>query len=368
MPNHDSVAVAQWNGWAPLEFRAIVSTKGATGDQASVFVIFHAEFLGSKALISSGGFPPRQARVGGDYEFRAIKSHRVTGARGECPGVSPGGWCLWGDYMSTREELLGLLRELIEREGPGVTLRQFERETGISVRQVYRRWGDWKSLSRAAGQPERGRPGVVHTDGVLLAELNRVSAACGEFPTKAAFDRLSSFCWGTIERRFGKRPAVWERYREWLVTQGEEARPAFLRGVDLAGDGAAIPGVTSHASAEARQKAIEEYDEMLAYLDPSLLGPPPAGWKPAKAKWGEVEAPGGSTGAKRRTLELGAEEALTPEEWNAFYNHPLAVPIVDIGAGLFPEMLRDRDPRDRRPNPPPWERDLESRWGEDLGR
>jgi hypothetical protein len=192
--------------------------------------------------------------------------------------------------MSTREELLGLLRELIEREGPGVTLRQFERETGISVGQVYRRWGDWKSLSRAAGQPERGRPGTVHTDGVLLAELNRVSAAYGEFPTKAAFDRLSSFCWGTIERRFGKRPA---------------------------------------------------------------------GWEAVKAKKGE-EAPGGSTGAKRRTLELGAEEALTPEEWNAFYNHLLAVPILDIGAGLFPEMLRDRDPRDPRPNPPPWERDLES--------
>ncbi len=273
--------------------------------------------------------------------------------------------------MSTREELLGLLQGLIEREGPGVTLRQFERETGISVRQVYRRWGDWKSLSRAAGQPERGRPGVVHTDGVLLAELNRVSAAYGEFPTKAAFDRLSSFCWGTIERRFGKRPAVWEKYREWLATQGEEARPAFLRGVDLAGDGAAIPGVTSHASAEARQKAIEDYDEMLTYLDPSLLGPPPAGWKPAKAK-GKEEAPGGSTGAKtgsqKRVLELGAEEGLTPEEWNAFYNHPLAVPIVDIGAGLFPEMLRDRDPRDRRPNPPPWERELEWRGEEDCGR
>lgn len=248
-------------------------------------------------------------------------------------------------------------------------MRQFERETGISVRQVYRRWGDWKSLSRAAGQPERGRPGMVHTDEVLLAELNRVSAVYGEFPTKAAFDRLSSFCWGTIERRFGKRPAVWERYREWLATQGEEARPEFLRGVDLAGDAAAIPGVTSHTSAEARQKAIENYDEMLAYLDPSLLGPPPAGWKPVKAK-GKEEAPGGSTGAKRRTLELGEEEGLTQEEWNAFYNHPLAVPIVDIGAGLFPEMLRDRDPRDRRPNPPPWERgpgwpgDLEAATGD----
>jgi hypothetical protein len=130
--------------------------------------------------------------------------------------------------------------------------------------------------------------------------------------------------------------------------------------------------VTSHASAEARQKAIEDYDEMLTFLDASLLGPPPAGWKPAtlkaNLKGGGEEAPGGSTGAKRRTLELGAEEGLTPEEWNAFYNHPLAVPIVDIGAGLFPEMLRDRDPRDRRPNPPPWEQDLGWCGGEGSGR
>lgn len=277
--------------------------------------------------------------------------------------------------MSTRDELLGLLQRLVERCGPSLTFLEFQRACGVHPRRVYRFWGSWEALRGAAGLARRSKRAAVYTDDELLAELNRVGQLCEEFPSTRAFERLSDLSWSTIERRFGRRPAVWERYREWLETQGEEARPEFLRGVDLAGDPAAIPGVTSHTSAEARQKAIEDYDEMLTYLDPYLLGPPPPGWKPvkAKAKEGERKVPGGSTGAQSTAAEppqRGAAvsprrggglaerepEALTPEEWNAFYNHPLAVPIVDIGAGLFPEMLRDRNPRDRRPNPPPWER------------
>jgi hypothetical protein len=57
-------------------------------------------------------------------------------------------------------------------------------------------------------------------------------------------------------------------------------------------------------------------------------------------------------------FDVGVE--LTPEEWNAFYNHPKAFPIVDINAGLFPRSPFDGiDPADPRPNPPPWERNFE---------
>ncbi|MDX1968454.1 MAG: hypothetical protein SFV23_14855, partial [Planctomycetaceae bacterium] len=130
--------------------------------------------------------------------------------------------------MSTKTELLDELRRLADEQGPDITLYKFREQTGISRHKVYDRWGNWTNLRRAAGLPPRVRAWPVYSDDELLREFHQVARQMGHVPTLGEFSRGSHRCWGTLDRRFGRKGTVVDKYRGWIDAQPHEDRPEFL--------------------------------------------------------------------------------------------------------------------------------------------
>lgn len=145
--------------------------------------------------------------------------------------------------MPTKAELLDEMRRLATEQGPEITLFKFREQTGISRYFVYDRWGNWTNLRRAAGLPPRITPTPVYPDEELLGEFNQVAKRLGHYPTINEFSRCSERSWNTLNRRFGRKDAVVDKYRVWLDEQPADDRPLFLAGVRADSEPTAIPGV-----------------------------------------------------------------------------------------------------------------------------
>ena len=145
--------------------------------------------------------------------------------------------------MHTRQSLLTELQKLAEERGPDVTAFEFRVATGISPYYVEYHWGNWTRLRLAAGLPVRPCVGPVYSDEELLTELNRTACQLNDFPTSTQFDRLSNRSWHTLERRFGDRQTVLERYRDWTGSRTRDETPSFLADCPAGCVPSTVPGI-----------------------------------------------------------------------------------------------------------------------------
>ena len=131
-----------------------------------------------------------------------------------------------GRVAPTKAELLELIRRLDARAANprrrGVTLCEFQRETGLSQKVVDRAFGGWGNAREAAGLPRRGgRTGGIPDRAIYMA-LHRLVTRFGRFPTVAEFNRLSPYSGDVFHSRGGKK-AVQKGYARWLAIKRQLA-------------------------------------------------------------------------------------------------------------------------------------------------
>ena len=102
----------------------------------------------------------------------------------------------------SREEMLAAFRGLMEREGGRVTERAFCQSTGWRPQAVRRVWGCFTDLRLAGGGAETRGGRALISEADVLADVGRVAAAVGRFPTCAEYGRLGRYSMATVLSRF----------------------------------------------------------------------------------------------------------------------------------------------------------------------
>lgn len=109
----------------------------------------------------------------------------------------------------TRELVLSLASGLVETYGERLTLKAFQRDTGISQRVIYDLFGSWKCVRVEVGlgaEAPRNSNGVTAED---ILELMRIQVAeQGEQITMRRFMEETSLSARMIETRFGSWGAL----------------------------------------------------------------------------------------------------------------------------------------------------------------
>ena len=124
----------------------------------------------------------------------------------------------------SREEILGVLREVACDEGAGVTLRGFVERTGIAESQVRKHFGSWTALLKELGRSGAERDYRRHADEQLWEAYHKLVGRLGRFPTQAEIDRDAPFSSRTYYARFGPQPHVKAAYRQWLAQRASGRR------------------------------------------------------------------------------------------------------------------------------------------------
>ena len=124
----------------------------------------------------------------------------------------------------SREEILGVVRELVGDEGAGVTLKGFVERTGIAESQVRKHFGSWTALRKELGSSVTERDCKRHADEQLWEAYHTLVDRLGRFPTQAEIDRHAPFSSRTYYARFGPQPHVKTAYRQWLAQRASGRR------------------------------------------------------------------------------------------------------------------------------------------------
>lgn len=143
----------------------------------------------------------------------------------------------------SRESLLEALQQLVEKQGPEITLYHFRTATGIGDHLVYSRWGSWTRLRRAAGLPPRARLEKVYSDDELLLAYHRLAVRLNHYPGIVEYNQLSGHAWNSLAARFGKHPEVRRAYHAWLQHHPEVSPPQFLEQCPPGCEPTTVPGL-----------------------------------------------------------------------------------------------------------------------------
>jgi len=107
----------------------------------------------------------------------------------------------------TNDEMIDALQKIsANSELSKVPRHLFLKETGLSIRQVYKAFGSYNNLIKSAGLvptifPQTGEP--IYSDENLLAEMVQVLHLPDSKPTRIFFEKNASISTSAIERRFG---------------------------------------------------------------------------------------------------------------------------------------------------------------------
>ncbi|MEX0704724.1 MAG: hypothetical protein WD069_21680 [Planctomycetales bacterium] len=115
--------------------------------------------------------------------------------------------------------LVEKFRETRTLYGDDLTMRDFQRHTGISPTAIRNHFGSWSALRKSQGLSELPKAKAHYTDEELMADLHRVAWTLRRFPKSAELARLSKFSLSLYARRFGNFDvlrALYGRYADAL--------------------------------------------------------------------------------------------------------------------------------------------------------
>ena len=170
----------------------------------------------------------------------------------------------------SREEILGVVREVVGDEGAGVTLRGFVARTGIAESQVRKHFGSWTALRKELGGSGAERDCTRLTDEQLWEAYHKLVDRFGRFPTQAEIDRHAPFSSRTYYARFGPQPRVKAAYRQWLarLASGGSNKASGRR---QSPDGGALPAAFD---AVGRREPTDASGDLRPPLAGALAGAP----------------------------------------------------------------------------------------------
>lgn len=124
----------------------------------------------------------------------------------------------------TRREMLERLRDVVEQEGRGVTLRAFLKQSGVPESQIRSEFGTWAAMRREAGLRPEDRDRTQVSDHQLWEEYTRIVKQLNRTPSTEELDRLGRYSARTYRNRFGPQAKLKRAFRQWLLRQQPETR------------------------------------------------------------------------------------------------------------------------------------------------
>ena len=125
----------------------------------------------------------------------------------------------------TRERIVEAAKKA-DRKGNGpLSLSDFCRRCKIHDYYIYRLFpeGGWTEIRQLAGIARHPRDKDPMSDEQLLQEFHRVILKLGALPSWPRFAFLATVSSKTMQKRFGSRGRLLERYRDWLEKNEPES-------------------------------------------------------------------------------------------------------------------------------------------------
>jgi len=124
--------------------------------------------------------------------------------------------------MHSKDDLIAAAKALAERRGVHkLDMREFRRELGIGPRPIYRHFGNWRNLCRAAGLEPKMWNRLI-TDEAIFAAMHEAFIACGGVGTRNEFERRFRYSGNVLVRRFGNWRNALSEFRAWSAANAPE--------------------------------------------------------------------------------------------------------------------------------------------------
>lgn len=129
----------------------------------------------------------------------------------------------------TRDCILKLFQQSLEKHGPNLTENRFLRETGLSGRLIADRFGSWAELRATSGLSPRAKTALQYTDDQLIDDLYRVYERRLQRPRYHSHRRHGGkISAATIQTRFGSWKHACAHLKARLFCEYSERNPTRL--------------------------------------------------------------------------------------------------------------------------------------------